>query len=105
MKTSESDKLLDEIAAQIRAWDHEDIHELADLLVKFWFEAAEDPWEALQIRGINALELPSEPFPDDGELWNSHIWALDKHGRALVDWDYEYAEIMTLDEIREFMES
>jgi len=56
----------------------------------------------LRSRGVDISDLPSEPV--DEALSGYPVWALDRHGRALVDWNEDDAEIVPIDEIRGWME-
>jgi len=97
--------MLDRIAARIRAWDHEDVEQLGRYLEDATYLCREgelDLENELRARGVDLSELPSEPVPED--LTGYPVWALDRHGRALVDWNEDDAEIVPIDEIREWME-
>jgi hypothetical protein len=85
------------IAAEILAWDLQDVRKLRDLIAEL--DACRDEYD----RRLNAQDyvdfsdLPSAPIPDDIDT-GYPVWAMDVQGYALVGSDARSIE--HIDEIR-----
>jgi hypothetical protein len=71
------------VAAEIRAWDLQDVRRLRDLLVELGAYRAELGGYINAQDYIDFSNLPSAPIPDDVDT-GYPVWAVDVQGYALV---------------------
>jgi len=95
---------LDDLVEKVRSWDHEDARQLGRWLMvitQLCRTAELDVENEMRARGVDISDLPSEPV--DENITGYPVWALDRHGRAVVDWNDQRAEIVPIGEIRDWM--
>ncbi len=87
------------IAREVRAWDTEDISDLVELLTKLDETAARADLRAEDYVRVDSL--PSAPIPE-GVDTGYPVWAVDKHGQALVGPGAD--EVESIEEVRAYCE-
>ena len=83
------------IAREIRAWDTEDVSRLVELLTKLGEIVDRGGWEVEYY--VRMDSLPSAPIPE-GVDTAYPVWAVDKHGMALVGPGAD--EVESVEEVR-----
>ena len=86
------------ICNRIKAWDHENIEDLLNLLRKAVsiMELNPDDHPLMESCGLDIDHLPTEAFPGNIHPYY-RIWAMDKKGMCLVGSDAN--EVITVDDI------
>jgi hypothetical protein len=86
------------VAAEIRAWDLQDVRKLRDLIVELGAYRGELGGYINAQHYVDFSDLPSAPIPDDIDT-GYPVWAMDVQGYALVGLDAR--DIEHVDTIRD----
>jgi hypothetical protein len=87
------------IAREVRAWDAEDVSRLVELLTKL--DDITDRADRRAEDYVRRDALPSAPIPE-GVDTSYPVWAVDKHGQALVGEGAD--EVESIEEVRAYCE-
>lgn len=87
-----------EIAAQIKAWNKQDVFELRNLIVELEEAIKAEGENGRRDQYIDLAQLPSAEIPADVNT-GYPVWAMDAAGRLLVGADVR--EVVTLEQYRE----